>query len=98
MSDFTDRIKDSVRGTTKQLTIFLVRLFTGALLGLSFALTAQSFSSISIFLFMFIVIITIGIVLRVTRYWSLAAAVILLLVLILIGVLLKLYIHTAASA
>lgn len=98
MSDFAERFKDSVRGTTKQLTIFLVRLFTGALLGLSLALAAQSFSPISIFLFMFVVITTTGIVLRVTRYWSLPAAIILLLVLVLIGVLLKLYIHTAATA
>lgn len=98
MGDFAEKIKDNVRGTAKQLTIYVVRLLTGALLGTTLALITQSFSPISIFLFMFIVIVTLGLVLRVTRYWSLPACVILLLVLVLIGVLLKLYIHTAATA
>lgn len=98
MSEFAERIKDNVRGSAKHLTIFTVRLLTGTLLGTTLALIAQSFSPMSIFLFMFIVITTTGVVLRITRYWSLAATVILLLVLVLIGVLLKLYIHTAATA
>ncbi len=98
MSEFAERIKDNVRGSAKHLSIFVVRLITGSLLGMTLALVTQSFSPISTFLFMFIAITTIGVVLRLTRYWSLAACVILLLVLVLIGVLLKLYIHTAATA
>lgn len=98
MGEFSERIKDNVRGSAKQLMIFLVRLTTGALLGLTIALVTQSFSPIGIFLFMFIVITTIGVILRITRYWSLPANIILLLVLALIGVLLKLYIHTAATS
>jgi fatty-acid desaturase len=100
MSEFAERIKDNVRGSAKHLTIFMVRLLTGSLLGVTLALITQNLTNppIGTFLFMFIAITTIGVVLRITRYWSLAATVILLLVLVLIGVLLKLYIHTAATA
>jgi hypothetical protein len=97
MSELTERLKDNFKGSAMQLTIFLVRLLTGSFLGITIAVCMQTMHQISMFLFMFIVVATTGIILRLTRYWSLLAAIILLLVLTLIGVLLKLYIHTAAT-
>ena len=98
MSEFTEKIKGNFRDTLHKTSLFLVRLFTGALLGTTLALIVQGLTPISTFLFMFIAITTIGVILRLTRYWSFAGTIILLLVFALIGVLLKLYIHTAATA
>lgn len=97
MSELTERLKHNLKGSALQLTLFLIRLLTGSLLGLTIAVSMKTMNQISMFLFMFIVITVTGVILRITRYWSMLAVIILFLVLALIGVLLKLYIHTAAT-
>jgi hypothetical protein len=96
MSEFVDKIKYNFKQTLLQFVVFLIRLLTGALVGATIALTVQSLMGTGILIFMFIVITTIGVILRATWDWGLLPAIILLLVFALIGVLLKLYIHTAA--
>ena len=97
MSEFTEKIKGNFRETSYKLSLFLVRLLTGALIGTTLALIVRGLTPVSTFIFMFVVITTVGVILRLTRYWSYAGTIILLLVFALIAVLLKLYIHTAAT-
>lgn len=96
MGEFTEKIKGNVKGSLLEFVIFLVRLTTGAFLGLTVALTAQNMLGFSQLVFMFIVISAMALIVRLTRGWGLLGSIILLLVFVLIGVLLKLYIHTAA--
>lgn len=96
MSEFVDKIRYNFKQSLLHFAIFLVRLLTGALVGATIALTLQSLLGTGIFIFMFVVITTMGVILRATWDWGLLPAIILLLVFALIGVLLKLYIHTAA--
>lgn len=98
MSEFAEKIKYNLKSSALHFLIFLVRLLTGAFIGVTIALTAQNLLEAGMVLFMFIVVVTIGVVLRVTRDWGLLPCIILLLVFALLGVLLKLYIHTAAVA
>ncbi len=97
MSEFTEKIKGNLRETTYKMSLFLVRLLTGTLIGTTLALIVGGLMPISTFVFMFVVITAIAVILRLTRYWSYAGTIILLLVFALIAVLLKLYIHTAAT-
>jgi len=96
MSEFVEKIKYNFKQSLLHFAIFMVRLLTGAFVGATIALTMQSLMGTGILIFMFIVVTTIGIILRATWDWGLLPSIILLLVFALIGVLLKLYIHTAA--
>lgn len=97
MSELAEKIKGNLRETSYKLSLFSVRLLTGALIGTTLALIVRGLTPVSTFIFMFVVITAIAVVLRLTRYWSYAGTIILLLVFALIAVLLKLYIHTAAT-
>lgn len=98
MSEFADRFKENARESFAQMGVYLVRLLTGTILGLTIALTAQSMmENLSNLLFVFIVMVTAATVIRITRYWGILSVLILMLVLALLGVLLKLYIHTSAA-
>ena len=96
MSEFVDKIRYNFKQSALHFMVFLVRLFTGAFVGATIALTLQSLMGTDILVFMFIVVTTIAVILRATWDWGLLPSIILLLVFALIGVLLKLYIHTAA--
>ena len=97
MSQFADRIKENAKESMSQTVVFLVRLITGTILGLTIAITWQNMSPLSHLVFVFIVMLTAALLLRLTRNWSLLPVMILMLVLSLVGVLLKLYIHTSAA-
>jgi hypothetical protein len=96
MSQFADRLKENAKESMSHSLVFFVRLITGTILGLTIALTAQNMTQMSHLVFVFIVMLTAALLLRVTRHWGLLPVMILMLVLSLVGVLLKLYIHTAA--
>ncbi|MBY0314084.1 MAG: hypothetical protein K2Q26_01105 [Bdellovibrionales bacterium] len=95
MGEFAERIKFSLKESLLEFLIFLVRLASGVFLGLTLAVTSEAIWHTGILVFMFIVVVTMGVIARITRYWGLLTSVILLLSLVLIGVLFKLYIHTA---
>lgn len=97
MNNFKERISVSFKESLLAFSIFLLRLFSGALLGLSIAISMEKFMGIGIFSFMFIVILTSLLVLHITRTLGLLGSIIFLLVLVLIGVLLQLYIFKAIN-
>jgi len=97
MNQFADRFKENARESMGKMGLYLVRLVTGTLLGLTIALTAQNMAELSHLMFVFVVMLTAAVVLRITRHWGLLSVLILFLVLALVGVLLKLYIHTSAA-
>ncbi len=97
MNNIKERISLTFKESLMAYSIFLLRLFSGALLGLTVAVSMQTFMGIGIFSFMFIVILTSMLVLRVTRSLGLLGSIIFLLVLVLIGVLLQLYIYKAMN-
>lgn len=98
MSELTEKIKFNVKESMWQLLIYMIRLLSGGFLGLVIAVANQTLTGTGPLIFMFIVVTTIAVILRITRHWSLMASIILFLSLVLIGVLLKLYIHTATIA
>lgn len=97
MNNIKERISVSFKESLLAFSIFLLRLFSGALLGMTVAISMQTFMGIGIFSFMFIVILTSMLVLHVTRSLGLLGAIIFLLVLVLLGVLLQLYIYKAMN-
>lgn len=97
MNNIKERISVSFKESLMAFSIFLLRLFSGALLGMTVAISMQTFMGIGIFSFMFIVVLTSMLVLHVTRSLGLLGAIIFLLVLVLIGVLLQLYIYKAMN-
>lgn len=97
MNNIKERISMNMKESLLAFSVFLLRLFSGALLGLSIAISMEKFMGIGIFSFMFIVILTSMLVLHVTRTLGLLGAIIFLLVLVLIGVLLQLYILKAMN-
>ncbi|MCC6138085.1 MAG: hypothetical protein IT287_05595 [Bdellovibrionaceae bacterium] len=97
MNNIKERISMNMKESTLAFTVFLLRLFSGVLLGLSIAVSLEKFMGIGIFSFMFIVILTSMLVLHVPRALGLLGAIIFLLVLVLLGVMLQLYILKAMT-
>lgn len=95
MNNIKERISMTMKESFMAFTIFVLRLFAGIILGLSIAISMETFAGIGIFSFMFIVVITSLLVLHVTRTLGLLGSIIFLLVLVLIGVMLQLYIIKA---
>ncbi len=97
MNEFKERLSSNMKNSFLEFCVFLLRLTSGLLLGLTIAISTEKFMNIQIFSFMLIVILTSMLMLRITRNVGLMGAIIFLLVLVLIGVLLQLYILKAAN-
>lgn len=98
MNEFVQRVRYNASEASFHFLIFLIRSISGLLLGLTLAISGQEIIGYGNLLFMFVVVLTTGLVLRATKGWGLLSAVIILLVLVLMGVLLKLYVHTAITS
>jgi len=78
--------------------MFAVRLGTGLVLGLTFALIGQEIVGYETISFVLVLLIVTGMLLRISRSWSWSHIFIFNLICVLIGLLLRMYILVAPNA
>ena len=86
------KIQIQFKKSSSSLLLLGFRVFTGAMLGLTFALIGDEMISYGQFIFTFVIVAICLSFLRISRYWSFIAVVVFNLVCILVGMLLRFYI------
>lgn len=102
MSELVGRMQTQFKTSSSSLVLFFLKLFSGLVLGLTFALVAEVMLGYaegeSTLLLVFVTTIIAGLFLRMSRNWSMTTLLVFDLVCILVGMLLRLYIMVAPDA
>jgi hypothetical protein len=94
MENMQYRLKSSSFG----FFTFIVKLLTGLVLGLTFALIAQEMIGFGDFAFAFVITVIAGAFYRIAKSWKLLALILFDVFCVLVGMLLKMYILIAPGA
>jgi hypothetical protein len=102
MSELVGKMQSQLKKTSSDVLLFSIKLVSGAILGLTFALIVQEIlgkaDNENLFGFFFVIVITTGAFLRISRAWGLTAILIFDLICVLLGICLQLYIKVAPGA
>ncbi len=102
MSEFVGKMQSGFKNTSSQVGLFTLKLVSGAILGLTFALIMQEVmgkaENENLIAFFFVVIVTAGAFLRIAKSWGLTAILIFDLICVLLGMVLRMYIMVAPNA
>ena len=95
MAQMIENLQVKIRTTSTNFAVLMLRLVSGAFLGLTFALIGNQIFSYGNLLFTFVIVITTAALLRVSREWSGAGVLLFDLFFVLIALLLRMYIVIA---
>lgn len=102
MGEMVGKMQDQIKKTSSDLALFSLKLFSGLILGLTFALIMQEVlgkaDGENLIAFFFVIVVTASVFLRIAKEWGLTAVLIFDLVCVLIGMVLRLYIMVAPGA
>ncbi len=102
MSEFVGKMQSGLKKTSGDVFLFSVKLLSGTILGLTFALVMLEMmgksESESLFAFLFVIVVTVAAFMRLAKTWSLTAVAIFDLICVLLGICLRLYIMVAPGA
>lgn len=102
MSEFVGKMQSGLKNTSSQVGLFALKLLSGAVLGLTFALIMQEMlgkaENENLIAFFFVLIVTTGVFLRLAKNWGLTAILIFDLICVLSGMVLRMYIMMAPGA
>lgn len=102
MSEFVGKMQSGLKKTSGDVFLFSVKLISGAVLGLTFALIMQEImgkaDNENLFAFFFVIVVTAAAFLRIAKAWGLTAVAIFDLICVLLGICLRLYIMVAPGA
>ena len=85
------RLKSSSHG----IGLLLLKLFSGFMLGLTFALVIRQFTTMGQFVLTFIIVVFIGVFLRMSRSWKFSGVLLFNLFCVMTAMLLRMYITLA---
>ena len=99
MEEMVGKMQSHLKKTSSDLLLFVFKLVSGGILGLTLALIMQEVlgkaEGENLLAFFFVIIVTTSVFLRIAKAWGLTAILIFDLVCVLIGMVLRLYIMVA---
>ena len=102
MSELVGRMQSGLKKTSGDVGLFALKLFSGAVLGLTFGLIMQELlgqaDGENLIAFMFVIVVTTAAFLRIAKTWGLTATLVFDLICVLVGMVLRLYIMVAPDA
>ena len=102
MSELVGRMQSQFKKTSSDFALFTVKLISGAILGLTFALIMQEMlgkaEGENLIAFFLVIVVTTGVFLRIAKAWGLTAILVFDLICVLMGMVLRLYIMVAPDA
>ena len=102
MSELVGRMQSGLKKTSGDVGLFALKLASGAVLGLTFALIMQEImgqaDGENLIAFMFVIVVTTAAFLRIAKTWGLTATLVFDLICVLVGMVLRLYIMVAPDA
>ncbi len=87
-----------MKETTKSAFIYSIKIFSGAVLGLTLSLIGQRIFGYGTFSFIFVILVCVGLFLMKAKRWNLVPVLVFDLVCVLVGLLLRMYILVAPGA
>lgn len=98
MSQFVSLMQDKVKATSQGVVLFAIKLISGMIIGLTFALIGQQMIGYGQLGFVFSIVVFTLIFMYKARRWGYGPTLIFNLVCILVGLLLRMYILIAPGA
>ena len=99
MSELVGKMHSQLKKTSSDVLLFTIKLISGSILGLTFALVMQEVlgkaETDNLLAFFFVIVVTGGVFLRIAKSWGLTAVLIFDLICVLLGMVLRLYIMVA---
>jgi len=93
--ELIDSLQDRVKSSSSSVGIMIVKVFSGLVLGLTFALIGDEVLKYGWFSFILIMVVTLATLLRLMRSWSWTHVLVFNLICVLIGLILYMYIRIA---
>ncbi len=93
--ELMDTLQDRVKSSSSSVGLIALKILTGLVLGLTFALIGDEVMKYGWFSFILVMVVTVTGLLRIMRGWSWAYVLIFNLICVLIGLLLRMYILIA---
>ena len=88
-------LQNKVKGSSSSIVLFIFKLMSGAIFGLTFALVGEELVGYGTFSFVFILVLFNGVFFRIAKGWSYIGVFVFDLVCVLVGLLLRMYIVIA---
>lgn len=98
MAQFVNQFQDKVKSSTSNLALLIVKLLSGALMGLTLALIFQELIGFGTFSFILIIVVVTLALLRIIKSWTWGRVLIFDLICVLVALLLRMYILIAPGA
>jgi hypothetical protein len=95
MGEFIENMQYQLKKNSQNIGLFVVRFFSGLMLGITITLVGQQIMGYGQLLFWFVIILTTTVFLKITKGWKWTGVIVLDFVLVLIALLLKMYILIA---
>lgn len=98
MGQYIQNINGKIKTSSTDLVLYLFKIISGLVLGLTFSLIGDEIIGYGKFSFIFVTVLTIGGFLRTARGWSFVGVIVFDFICVLIGMLLRMYILVAPGA
>lgn len=95
MGEFIENMQETLKRNSQNISLFLVRFFSGLFLGVTLTLIGQQILGYGQLVFWFIILLTTTVFLKMTKGWRWVGVIVLDFILVLVGLLLKMYILIA---
>lgn len=94
-TQFASQVQQGAKNSTISILAMALKVFTGFVIGLTFALIGQEMIKYETFMFIFVMVVVWGLIFRLTMKWSLGSILIFDLISVLVALLLRMYILVA---
>lgn len=98
MSQFMENMQYRLKNSSFSIFTFMVKVFSGFVVGLTLALIGQQIIGFGDYAFTFVIVLFTGAFLRIAKRWQLVGVLIFDVICFLIGTILKMYIIHAPGA
>lgn len=98
MSQFTISVQNKIKSSGASITLTVVKIYSGLVLGVVFALVGEEIFGYGSLSFSFVVVTILALFLKIAKNWGWVPLLSFNLICILIGLLLRMYVHLAPGA
>lgn len=98
MARFISHMQERMKSSSSQMFLLLLKLLTGAVIGLTFSLIFQELIGFGTFSFILIIVVVSLALMRVMKFWTWGRVLIFDLICVLVALLLRMYILIAPGA
>lgn len=97
MGELVGSVQEKIKGSSSSLLLFFIKLVSGSLVGLTFALIGEEMIDYGTLSFVFVFVLFTGVVMKLAKKWSYVGIFVFDLICVLVALLLRMYILMAPN-